>query len=1513
MKSSISVGEMAFDWCKMSSDRYLQHCHLAFINVFDELLFRQQHEPTRYLKWAQEGLLLSKKVIPFVEKHHDAGGTQQARQHPWRKASGRRFGNCKGEAVDLTVIQTMEIFWILYAEMKKKCNQTGFVAALLKTFEQTKDDVELKEIICCTKPLIKQIPINNIAPNWTDLQRNTALTILLAHFADYIKKFADEGDSLLNDFERNCECNNQKIEHLQWKGEDEVSISEFTAAILTYSKAVEMSPYNHHLYCRRAYCYLQLNDHRTAILDSIRATVLKPDYFKGHYFCAKGLLSAGYPDYALVVNRRGIDLCLVGRSDITALQEQRSEIQEEMKKKGNCETTEEQHSSSKKATVVGGDDSPVPEPGSDTDIESLEGEESVGDFRGEKFQAAWENLIDNLTETNCKVFDELPEESETSIESQKSTPRTEKTNSCEELPPDPTEQYEEENSSRKISEPRSADKIVFDPSKCRLWRAVHSEQDLITQGVEDISFLLYRLKLKKFLSEGDQEEVEKQSTGPSKLDALLRIVLKKNSNLEIRKFTSVLVAIDGLKPELSKWVQNLEEMGNSCADSFLYLYLEVLAEPLNGIPLRDLIYSLQTRNILTDVENDLLMKTSPVHRGQRLLEVIVYMKSAAEKAEFVFLLEEERRSFPTLRKCLDEFQQEFEKLRDGYIPRFKRYMPLKRLRRREDLPADERNSYCNFFRLMYLIILEGTRMAQKVFAERVPPSDLQAEIRKLKKAELHRHFREFQATFASHSDWGLLYPQKASRLEFQKYDVTLIVFLMMHVKSFPQPRKGWRTEPPPDDHSKPASLLRLLYLRRRLVLRDGYLGVPEEEFLAMWSEAKQCLCWLGKDHEEIEDIMFTPGYLLWRDHKLIAELMGRQCSEMTGQYMMAMKAHLQTKTKEVMKMGETKAEPPPGGKENPAPATGTATPDRREKEAETGGEGEIALGQDATEKENSLSFQVTAKGEGSSRPSETQCANDPQRNSRKKKKKKTKGKKKSAIPVENVSEKDVESTADEDRDEDVSQASHQDLRGKNELAELEAAVRRWQLLCEEKSSQYEQLLKRQSKTLESCKQQTAEVQRLKQEMENERKMQQNDKKVLQNQIKNLQEVLQSKEELVKKSEKQIQAQEQELQQQEKQAQQERDQWTQEKSRLERQSAKSKDEFIEAMRRAMAAEVQVLECRRDKATVFLEQAAKEGEVKLSGLRQKLVSGPAVQIDVKAAIMAYEMVLADIKSKIHQTVSAFNEQIDLIRNGAKLSNMPQVPVVLPPSQSDFMLIYMTKQKELLASSGFPANNNSQGTTSTLPAFPPGMAPLNNQLGITQRSMSPGLPTQPSSLGPANPSQGGTSNQNHLERLLEKLTELFPQHNRDMMIVFLRQVRMMNNNSLSGLSFEQIISQVSVLIKNHQPHLVNVNLDFASLPTDPMSSTVTWRNVAKDPHVNRLGFMSGLSHQSGVGTEPGHQKEEEDPCVICQEELTSSRLFVMKCGHKYHRECISLWLKDQKTCPSCTLSFATSFSQS
>eukprot|EP00062_Callorhinchus_milii_P021211 gi/632977701/ref/XP_007905494.1/ PREDICTED: E3 ubiquitin-protein ligase TTC3-like isoform X1 [Callorhinchus milii] len=1375
------------------------------------------------------------------------------------------------------------------------------------------------DIIDTIMPLLERVLTDDIAPEWIDLQRNTALTILLAQFAGYIERFAVEGETVLSGFEKEREINNGKIGALETKGEDEVNINDFKGAIITYGKAIEISPYNYYLYCRRAYCHLQVNEDRMAVLDGIRAALLKPDYFKGHYFCAKGLLSAGFPKHAMMANKRGTELCQAAESDATVLEAQMQEIENRMKLEDGAQSTKDQSDAREEQKKH------RPEPEMVFDARKWSnslGGQGIGLVRGSDFQAVWQNLMDNMKDTDLQGSDGAQErEVDQRPKSKISTSKSDKKNTREESRSAPnSQQGSERHGARKKSstEMQGTDKVVFDPAKCRLWRAVNSERELIANGVEDVSFLLYRLKLKRFLSEGDQEVVERQSTPPLKLRTLIDIVLKKSSNLEIRKFTSVLVAIDGLKPDLFKWVNNLESMGNCCADSFLYLFLEVLAEPLNKAPLKDLIYSLQMLSVLTETENDLLMKTPSEQRGQRLLEVIVFMKTTAQKLDFVFLLEEERETFPKLKLCLEEFQKEFEKLGEGYVNKFRRYMPLPRPRRREDLPPEERNAYCNFFRLMYLIVLEGTRVAQKVFAEEVPLDGLQAELRKLRKSELHRHFREFQTEFLSHSDWALLFPQKWSELEFDKFDLTLIVFVMMNLKHLPQPKRGWHMRPSGPDASRQGSLLRLLYLRRQLVTRNGYMGVPEEEFLSMWEESSEALQCLGKTPEEIQDILFMPGYLLWHDHERIARLMGRQCFDTIDRYMTAMKQHLKTGGKitdtiQWRHRTEREETDPEKGKAEEIP-----TPDGSEREAskERAGEGNQQSGQnlDIVEEKTSVSSQVAGKAHRGSKPSDPPNLNETQKPSFKKRRKKSKGKKKSAFPVESVGEKEVESTGEEDREEEGLLPSQAEPKERKELAELEATARTFQLLYEEKSAEYEQLVKQQGKAQELCKHQTAELQRLRLDMENERKVQEQETKTLKSQIRSLQGALKSKEEQLRKFEKQMRAQEQEVDNQNKHYQREQEQWDQEKARLERVSANSRDNFVEAMMRAMSAEIQVLECWRDKAIMILQEAVKEGEMKLPGLRQQLMSTSSPPIDLKAAILAYETLQSDIKSKIHNTTSSFNEQIDLVRNGAKLSSLPPLASLLPPSQADFMMIYMSKQKELLDS-----DTTVNSVPMTLPpAYPPGLGTLGtNQLVIAQRSMSPGLFSQTplqhqAPIGQANPGPVGSTNANHLERLMERLFELFPHHNRETMIGFLKEVRTRNNNSLSGLSFDQIIGHVTVLIKNQEPiSSGNSNVDYPIFPVDVPPSGL-WRPGNPDPF--KMSWQGNpilpLQQSGGSGDMNVLQVKNNAVCEMCHEELTANHLFVLKCGHRYHPECISVWLKEHKTCPSCALGYPASF---
>ena len=46
----------------------------------------------------------------------------------------------------------------------------------------------------------------------------------------------------------------------------------------------------------------------------------------------------------------------------------------------------------------------------------------------------------------------------------------------------------------------------------------------------------------------------------------------------------------------------------------------------------------------------------------------------------------------------------------------------------------------------------------------------------------------------------------------------------------------------------------------------------------------------------------------------------------------------------------------------------------------------------------------------------------------------------------------------------------------------------------------------------------------------------------------------------------------------------------------------------------------------------------------------------------------------------------------------------------------------------------------------------------------------------------------------------------------------------------------------------------------------------------------------------------KPELPECSICLDEITDADCKILKCGHKYHEECINDWLTRDKTCPYC-----------
>ncbi|KAM4796316.1 leukemia NUP98 fusion partner 1 [Rhinophrynus dorsalis] len=52
-----------------------------------------------------------------------------------------------------------------------------------------------------------------------------------------------------------------------------------------------------------------------------------------------------------------------------------------------------------------------------------------------------------------------------------------------------------------------------------------------------------------------------------------------------------------------------------------------------------------------------------------------------------------------------------------------------------------------------------------------------------------------------------------------------------------------------------------------------------------------------------------------------------------------------------------------------------------------------------------------------------------------------------------------------------------------------------------------------------------------------------------------------------------------------------------------------------------------------------------------------------------------------------------------------------------------------------------------------------------------------------------------------------------------------------------------------------------------------------------------------------------EDDDPCVICHDDLHAGSIWELHCMHRFHKECIEKWLCKKQTCPTCRVQVITS----
>ncbi|XP_017546872.2 E3 ubiquitin-protein ligase TTC3 isoform X1 [Pygocentrus nattereri] len=378
----------------------------------------------------------------------------------------------------------------------------------------------------------------------------------------------------------------------------------------------------------------------------------------------------------------------------------------------------------------------------------------------------------------------------------------------------------------------------------------------------------------------------------------------------------------------------------------------------------------------------------------------------------------------------------------------------------------------------------------------------------------------------------------------------------------------------------------------------------------------------------------------------------------------------------------------------------------------------------------------------------------------------------------------------------------------------------------------------------------------------------------------------------------------------------------EKMSLEDEIKRCKDMCAKATSRSLAAQLSVLQNRREHGLRGLRKCVSNGNTILQNLTE--VSTRYSSGALLTTIEAWKSCVQEAEQKIAGTEAQYEEQIEQVTKGTKLCVLPLLLVpsapapppipafLLPPSNhqpvpQQFPVRHVVPhapygaQQHPVRSQTHPAVNTplaqpAERATHTPPAP---SAPATH----TEAPQRPAAPAAPAAQTPRAPTP---VQQPHgvFDRIIDRLSSMFPHYNRPVLSKFIQEVRTANAGTLNMLTYEEVINRVAQLILDHQENsreqISSVSGDLVSEgestvrsptpPTDTCRATPTpppahvWKTVSSQHRYNSKALNM------------------EDPCIICHEDMAPEDLCVLECRHSFHRECIKSWLKEQSTCPTC-----------
>ncbi|NP_001103487.1 E3 ubiquitin-protein ligase DZIP3 isoform 1 [Mus musculus] len=795
--------------------------------------------------------------------------------------------------------------------------------------------------------------------------------------------------------------------------------------------------------------------------------------------------------------------------------------------------------------------------------------------------------------------------------------------------------------------------------------------------------------------------------------------------------------------------------------------------------------------------------------------------------------------------------------------------------------------YNYFYHLLHIIIISGTDMVRQIFDEAMPPTLLKKELL-IHKNVLEPYYNHLWTNHPLGGSWHLLYPPNKELPQSKQFDLCLLLALIKHLNVFPAPRKGWDMEPPSSDLSKSADILRLCKYRDILLSEILMNGLTELQFNSIWKKVSDILLRLGMKQDDIDKVKENPIENISLDYHQLSIYLGIPVPEIIQRMLSCYQQGITLQS-----------------------ITGSQRLDVEEFQNDEEDLSPPVMEYNIDVKSNTEIQLAEINKDVASIPSEssTESVKDLQEvKSKTKKKKRTKSNKKDKDSedeqVSYMVEKDDQLETEQ---VDVNTLSTYMKTDTSDAQEDSAAEDKF---CSLDELHILDMVEQGSSGKESTDFKETEKERL--AHQHQLYKLQYECEDYKRQLKTVTFRWQENQMLIKKKEKiivslnqqvafginkmsklqrQIHAKDDEIKNLKDQLSLKRSQWEMEKHNLESTVKTYLNKLNAETSRALTAEVYFLQCRRDFGLLHLEQTEKECLNQLARVTHMAASN-LESLQLKAAVDSWNAIVADVRNKIAFLRTQYNEQINKVKQGFALSTLPPVQLP-PPPPSPEILIQQFLGRPLVKESFF----RPILTVPQMPAVCPGVISAAVQ---PRPPLMPGITwAMPTPIGDTvSPSASLCSEPLMInwERITDRLKTAFPQQTRKELTDFLQQLKDSHGKSVSRLTFDEIVYKISQMIEPKKSESEEKSAQDGNNASP--SHTASQPNAPQDPK-----SAQGSATWEG-DKDMDNEEEEEEPCVICHENLSPENLSVLPCAHKFHSQCIRPWLMQQGTCPTCRL---------